>query len=195
MGRPRVTRGWRRCLRNRFRMQTPMFQQLFGFPEGSHAEVQARLRVQGDHLISTVNGASYACGRLEIPSLSELRDQVAALKLPPNPSTCREIVGDARAAIARRPRSPGTSKARIDFGGGTPSPAVRPVTASPIGHRRRTLHSQWRPVFPRPRAEAFVPPNRPAHGNRRAIFHASNARLHRVDRQADLSAIVDTGGA
>ncbi len=77
-----------------------MFQQLFGFPEGSHAEVQSRLRVEEDPLSSSVNGASYACGRLEMTSLSELRERVSTLKLTPNPSTCREIVADAKALHA-----------------------------------------------------------------------------------------------
>lgn len=77
-----------------------MFQQLFGFPEGSHAEVQALLRMVGDRLTSSVNGKSYAYGRLETPSLSELRERVSTLKPPPNPSACREIVADAKALHA-----------------------------------------------------------------------------------------------
>lgn len=81
-------------------MNRSPFERLFGFPESSSAGIRQGLRVEGDRLISTANGASYACGRLEIPSLAELREQVAALKRSPSPSTCREIVADAKSLHA-----------------------------------------------------------------------------------------------
>ncbi len=77
-------------------MKAGYFEKLFGFRERNYAEVQKLLRVEGHRLVSTLNGASYACGRLEIPSLGELRGQVAASALPPRSSTCREIVADAQ---------------------------------------------------------------------------------------------------
>lgn len=58
------------------------------------------MRVEGDRLVSTENGASYACGRLEIPSLAELREKVAASAFPPSPSNCREVVADAQSLHA-----------------------------------------------------------------------------------------------
>ena len=81
-------------------MHIPLFQQLFGFPESSHAEVHARLRVDGERLVSTVNGSSSACGRLEIPSLAELREKMSPLRNQSEPSTCREIVADAKSLHA-----------------------------------------------------------------------------------------------
>ncbi len=81
-------------------MKAGYFEKLFGIRERDYAEVQQRLRVEGDRLVSAVNGAAYACGRLEIPSLGELREQVAASALPPRPSTCREIVADAQSLHA-----------------------------------------------------------------------------------------------
>lgn len=81
-------------------MNAGYFEKLFGFQERDYAEVQRLLRAKEERLVSTVNGASYACGRLEIPSLAELREQVAAYAIPPCPSTCREIVADAQSLHA-----------------------------------------------------------------------------------------------
>jgi hypothetical protein len=54
------------------------FTRLTGFRETSYAETQARLEVNGSTLRSTVNGKSYGIGQFEMPSLGELRQQVAA---------------------------------------------------------------------------------------------------------------------
>jgi hypothetical protein len=81
-------------------MTAPIFTQLFGFPEESHSQVQSRLRVEGDMLVSPMNGASYTWGRLETPSLTELRQRVKALDLPVRSSTCRELVADAKSLHA-----------------------------------------------------------------------------------------------
>lgn len=86
-------------------MNSSPFEQLFGFPERSPSGVRQGLRVEGDRLISTANGASYACGRLEIPSLAELRNQITAVQSPPLPSTCQEIVADAQALHANAANS------------------------------------------------------------------------------------------
>jgi hypothetical protein len=81
-------------------MTAPLFTQLFGFPEESHSQVQSRLHVEGDTIVSSVNGASYTWGRLETPSLAELRQRVKALDLPVRASTCRELVADAKSLHA-----------------------------------------------------------------------------------------------
>ena len=54
------------------------FTRLTGFRETSYAETQARLEVEGSTLRSAVNGKSYGIGQFEMPSLGELRQQVAA---------------------------------------------------------------------------------------------------------------------
>lgn len=77
-----------------------LFPKLFGFPEESHAGVQSRLRLEGGRLVSLANAASYTWGRLETPSLAELRARVAALDLPVRTSTCRELVADAKSLHA-----------------------------------------------------------------------------------------------
>ena len=54
------------------------FTRLTGFRETSYAETQACLEVDGSTLRSTVNGKSYGIGQFQMPSLGELRQQVAA---------------------------------------------------------------------------------------------------------------------
>jgi hypothetical protein len=54
------------------------FTRLTGFRETSYAETQACLEVDVSTLRSTVNGKSYGIGQFQMPSLGELRQQVAA---------------------------------------------------------------------------------------------------------------------
>lgn len=52
------------------------FEQLAGFKEESPDQVRANLYVEGEHLISRVNNAAFSYGRLDQPSLEELRRTV-----------------------------------------------------------------------------------------------------------------------
>ena len=52
------------------------FEQLTGFKEESPDQVRANLYVEGEHLISKVNNAAFSYGRLDQPSLEELRRTV-----------------------------------------------------------------------------------------------------------------------
>ena len=52
------------------------FEQLTGFSETSPAHVRQNIRIDGETLTSTVNGKSWSHGRLEIPSLAELRERI-----------------------------------------------------------------------------------------------------------------------
>ena len=70
------------------------FENLVGFREDGYESTQNRLRVEGDELVSTVNGKRYGIGELTLPTLAELRSRV-------NPdrgqrSTTRTLVGDVR---------------------------------------------------------------------------------------------------
>lgn len=56
-------------------MATDWFHALTGFTERSHAETQALLSVHGQTLRSAVTEQSYAIGRLETPSLAQLRSR------------------------------------------------------------------------------------------------------------------------
>jgi hypothetical protein len=55
------------------------FESLLGFPETNADQVRAQLRLEGEHVISKVTGQRWICGRLETPSLAQLRDQTQAL--------------------------------------------------------------------------------------------------------------------
>ena len=69
------------------------FQQLTGFHEVSPNQVRENIIVDGNTLTSLVNGNVFTCGRLETPSLAELRERVR---------TCEHVAGkiSAREAVA-----------------------------------------------------------------------------------------------
>jgi hypothetical protein len=66
-----------------------------GFSEGSYEWTRSRLAVEGDELVSTVNGKRYGIGGLTLPTLAQLRVQV---DFPEGQrSTVRCVSGDVRA--------------------------------------------------------------------------------------------------
>ena len=76
------------------------FETLFGFAETDAASVTDQLEVDGCELRSRVNGASYQVGRLETPTLGDLRQRIASLDASPWPTQVCSIVGDADAQHA-----------------------------------------------------------------------------------------------
>lgn len=52
------------------------FERLTGFAELSYDDTRSRLRIEGDDLVSSVNGQRYGIGTLETPTLAELRATV-----------------------------------------------------------------------------------------------------------------------
>ena len=54
-------------------MQHDWFANLMGFSEGSYEWTRSRLVVEGDELVSTVNGKRYGIGSLSLPTLAKLR--------------------------------------------------------------------------------------------------------------------------
>lgn len=65
--------------------ETPdWFEHITGFREGPYAQTRARLAVEGDELVSHVNGSRHATGRLEVVQLAALRQRVA-LPAPDGP--------------------------------------------------------------------------------------------------------------
>ncbi len=75
-------------------MPADWFERLFGFQETSDA-VYAHLTVVGDSLRSRANGRSFAIGRLETPTLAELRERVDTRR--GTPIRVRNAVGEAGA--------------------------------------------------------------------------------------------------
>ena len=71
------------------------FEKLVGFSESDgYAAVQSRLTVEGDELVSTVNGKRYGIGELTLPTLSELRARVNPAR--GQRSSARVVVGDVQ---------------------------------------------------------------------------------------------------
>ena len=74
------------------------FERITGFREDGYTATQRRLRVEGDELVSAVNGKRYGIGNLTMPTLAELRSRV-------NPdrgqrSSVQVLAGDVRALHA-----------------------------------------------------------------------------------------------
>jgi hypothetical protein len=76
-------------------MAATWFEHLTGFAEVGYPDTQSRLTVDGDELVSHVNGARYGIGALTLPTLAELRARVALSGT--RRSTVSNLVGDARA--------------------------------------------------------------------------------------------------
>lgn len=74
------------------------FASLTGFAEGDYESTQARLSVDGDKLVSSVNGKRYGIGELSLPTLADLRERVKIGDA--GRSTVRCLVGDSRALHA-----------------------------------------------------------------------------------------------
>lgn len=73
------------------------FEELTGFSEESPEQVRANLHLDGETLTSRINGKAMVCGRLETPSLAELRKRVLSLGRSDGKLSVREVVGNVRA--------------------------------------------------------------------------------------------------
>ncbi len=72
------------------------FESLTGCREDSPDGVRANLEVDGPRLYSRRNGRSWLYGRLETPTLGQLRDRVRGLSCEPGPMTVREVVANVQ---------------------------------------------------------------------------------------------------
>ncbi|MCB9679126.1 MAG: hypothetical protein H6737_28750 [Alphaproteobacteria bacterium] len=90
------------------------FETLMGFAERSPDQVRESLVVDGDRMTSRVNGRTYGCGRLAIPTLAALRSAVARSPRSGRP-TLVEVVGDARAQHADPANAGATFQAASQF--------------------------------------------------------------------------------
>ena len=70
------------------------FEKLTGFIEESPEQVRDNLYIEGNQLISSVNGNKFLYGSLETPNLSELREGVRTLKLPQGRIILQESVAN-----------------------------------------------------------------------------------------------------
>ena len=72
------------------------FRQLTGCDEASPHEVRQLLKVEGPRLASAANGKSWQCGTLLVPSLAELRQQVAELPTAAGDTTVHQVVANVQ---------------------------------------------------------------------------------------------------
>jgi len=70
------------------------FEALTGFREISPGQVHENLTVEGERLTSLANQKTFICGRLETPSLGELRTRVGASQHKRGSLAVREVVAD-----------------------------------------------------------------------------------------------------
>lgn len=78
------------------------FEDLAGFAETDYEATRVRLRVEGDRLSSLANNRSWRIGRLETPSLAELRERFAPkLAATHGQLRVRNLAGDAHALHAQ----------------------------------------------------------------------------------------------
>lgn len=69
------------------------FEKLMGFPENSYEDVQRNIIVDGEKMTSIINGKTYRSGRLEIPSLENLRKEIDITGFKGS-ITINEVVGN-----------------------------------------------------------------------------------------------------
>ena len=73
------------------------FEDLTGFPEKDPDQVRKNISLDGSTLVSKVNGRELICGRLETPSLAELRERLPSVKRGARKIKVREVVADTQA--------------------------------------------------------------------------------------------------
>jgi len=72
------------------------FKNLLGFKEENPIQVRNNLILKGNQLISKVNGKTYQCGTLEIPTLAELKAAAPNLENYKEKISLVEVVGDVQ---------------------------------------------------------------------------------------------------
>jgi hypothetical protein len=72
------------------------FEELTGFPEESIQQVQENITIDGETLKSQINGKTMVYGRLETPSLGELRERAQASNYKTGKMSLRETVANVQ---------------------------------------------------------------------------------------------------
>lgn len=72
------------------------FEELTGFSEHSPGQVREAIRLEGETLQSLANGRVLICGRLETPTLADLRERVHSRGYPSGKLTVREVVANVQ---------------------------------------------------------------------------------------------------
>jgi hypothetical protein len=82
------------------------FERITGFPETTAETIRSRLAVEGDQLVSRVNGSRHGIGRLRLCSLNQLRELARALPAAGQRTRLSTLAGDVR-ALHRQPENAG----------------------------------------------------------------------------------------
>lgn len=72
------------------------FEQLTGFKEESPDKVRSNIEIQGNELVSLVNSQRYSFGKLEIPTLAELKERSKRLTDYKSKIQVREIIANVQ---------------------------------------------------------------------------------------------------
>ncbi len=72
------------------------FEKLTGFRESTPDQVRSQIVVDGEKMTSQANGREMHCGRLEIPSLDELRSQLPEMERNTHRLQIEEVVADVQ---------------------------------------------------------------------------------------------------
>lgn len=72
------------------------FERLTGFAEESPKQVRSIIIIEGEQMTSLVNGVTFRYGKLEIPSLAELRDRVHSTDYVRGEISVREVVANVQ---------------------------------------------------------------------------------------------------
>lgn len=72
------------------------FKELTGFSETNASDLRQKMILDGETLTSTVNGRRLVCGRLETPSLGNLRERARSTQPNGGRLTAREVIADVR---------------------------------------------------------------------------------------------------
>ncbi len=72
------------------------FETLTGFEESSPGQVRKNIVMDGETLTSSINGKRMACGRLETPTLAELRERIRSAERSGGVLSVREVVADVQ---------------------------------------------------------------------------------------------------
>jgi hypothetical protein len=91
------------------------FEVLTGFRETSPDQVRENIIVDGERLTSLINRKAYSCGRLETPSLAELRKRLGSLEQPGKRLSVRELVGDIQTLHADQANAGGLFQVASQF--------------------------------------------------------------------------------
>jgi len=91
------------------------FERITGFPEDDYASTKARLEVDGQFLISKVNGNRHRVGQLEVVTLQNLRARRARSKTKGCNTSVHCLAGDARELHARPEFSGATFQVASQF--------------------------------------------------------------------------------